>query len=121
MEYSSAVARYFDAPMRARELPRGAPGLVTGEAEDRTQGVWVRYELQVVEGVVRAVALQVFGCPHTVAAANLVAEWLEGQPVAAARGVDVQRLCTQLEVPIEKLGKLLRIEDALATCWRAAQ
>ena len=119
MEYSPAVTRYFEARGRAQELPRGAPGLVTGEAEDRTQGVWVRYELQLVDGVVRAVALQVFGCPHTVAAAHLVAEWLEGRAADTAQDADVRQLCAELDVPVEKLGKLLRIEDALAECWRA--
>lgn len=121
MEYSPAVVRVFDAPPRARELPRGEPGLVAGEGEDRTQGVWVRFELQVVAGVIRAVAVQVYGCPHTIAAARVVADWLEGRSIAAARGADVRALCAELDVPVEKLGKLLRIEDALAACWRAVQ
>ena len=120
MEYSAAVERRFAAPRHARELPAGSPGLVAGEAEDRTLHVWVRFELQVVDGVVRAVGFQAFGCPHTIAAASVVAEWLEGRGVEAARGLDVQALCTELEVPIEKLGKLLRIEDAVAACWRTA-
>ena len=118
MEYSPAVVRHFDAPRRARELPHGTPGLVSGEAEDRTLHVWVRFQLQVIEGVVRAAGFEVFGCPHTVAAASVVADWLEGRSVAEARKLDVRDLCAQLTVPVEKLGKLLRIEDAVAACWR---
>jgi NifU-like protein involved in Fe-S cluster formation len=53
-----------------------------------------------------------------VAAASAVADWLEGRSVAAARKLDVKEVCAELEVPIEKLGKLLRIEDAVAACWR---
>jgi hypothetical protein len=49
-----------------------------------------------------------------VAAADLVAERLEGQPVDSARRIDTRALMTALDVPIEKLGKLLRIEDAAA-------
>jgi NifU-like protein involved in Fe-S cluster formation len=120
MEYSPAVERHFAAPKMARELPPDLPGLVAGEAEDRTLHVWVRFQLQVVDGVVAAVAFQAFGCPHTVAAASAVAEWLEGRPAAVARGLDVKTVCAGLEVPVEKLGKLLRIEDAVAACWRAA-
>src|SRR6185503_18237093 len=100
MEYSLAVERRFAAPKKARELPAGSPGLVAGEAEDRTLHVWVRFQLQIVDGVVAAAGFQAFGCPHTLAAASAVAEWLEGRPV-------------------EKLGKLLRIEDAVAACCRA--
>jgi NifU-like protein involved in Fe-S cluster formation len=79
----------------------------------------VRFQLQIVDGVVKAAGFQVFGCPHTVAAASVVADWLEGRPVAAARELDVKAVCAELEVPVEKFGKLLRIEDAVAACLRA--
>ena len=118
MDYSSAVVRRFGALTRARELPDGTPGLVSGEAEDRTLHVWVRFQLQLIDGVVRAARYQAYGCPHALAAADLVAESLEGQAVAVARTVNVRAVCDPLEVPVEKLGKLLRIEDALAECWR---
>jgi NifU-like protein involved in Fe-S cluster formation len=118
MEYSSAVQRHFAAPQRARELHPGAPGLVTGEAEDRTLHVWVRFQLVVVEDVVVTAGFQAFGCPHTIAAASVVADWLEGRSVEAVRKLNVKTLCAELEVPIEKVGKLLRIEDAVAACWR---
>jgi NifU-like protein involved in Fe-S cluster formation len=121
MEYSPAVVRHFDAPSKARELPRGLPGLVSGEAEDRTLQVWVRFELQVADGVVRAAAFEVFGCPHTVAAASAVADWLEGRGVEEARRLSVRAVCAELDVPIEKIGKLLRIEDAVTACWRAME
>jgi NifU-like protein involved in Fe-S cluster formation len=120
MEYSAAVQRHFMAPKHARELPAGSPGLVAGEAEDRTLHVWVRFELQVVDGAVAAVGFQVFGCPHTMAAASAVAEWLEGRRLEEARELDVKAVCAELEVQVEKLGKLLRIEDAVAACCRAA-
>jgi NifU-like protein involved in Fe-S cluster formation len=119
MEYSPAVVRRFDAPKRARELPPGTSGLVSGEAEDRTLHVWIRFQMQLGDGVVRDSAFQVFGCPHTVAAASAVADWLAGRPVEAARTLDVRAVCAELDVPVEKLGKLLRIEDAVAACWRS--
>jgi NifU-like protein involved in Fe-S cluster formation len=120
MEYSPAVQRHFAAPHNVGELPSGSPSLVAGEAEDRTLHVWVRFQLQLDADVVGAVRFQVFGCPHTVAAASVVAEWLEGRAVAAARELDVKAVCAQLAVPAEKTGKLLRIEDAVAACLRAA-
>lgn len=120
MEYNSAVQRHFAVPKLARELPRGEPGLVAGEAEDRALHVWIRFELQTADGVVAAAGFQAFGCPHTIAAANVVAEWLEGRSIEAARKLDVKAVCAELEVPVDKLGKLLRIEDAVAACWRAA-
>lgn len=120
MEYSSEVVRRFDAPQRAGELPHGTPGLVSGEAEDRTQNVWIRFDLRVLDGAIQTVRFQAFGCPHTVAAADWAAEWLEGRPVEAAREIGAERVRAALEVPVEKLGKLLKVEDAAAACWRRA-
>ena len=71
MEYAEAVVRHFDAPERVGELPDGTPGLVSGESEDRSLHVWIRFQLQVVAGVIRAARFQAFGCPHTVAAASV--------------------------------------------------
>ena len=54
MEYNAAVQRHFAAPALARELPRGKPGLVAGEAEDRALHVWIKFELQIADGAVAA-------------------------------------------------------------------
>ena len=118
MEYSSEVVRRFGSPQRAGELPHGTTGLVSGEAEDRTLNVWARFQLRVIDGTIEAVRFRVFGCPHTVAAASWIAERLEGSPAASASRVDLEALKAELDVPVEKLGKLLRIEDAVAACWR---
>ena len=121
MEYSSEVLRRFGSPQRLIELTQGAPGaaVVAGEAEDRTLHVWVRFQLQVIEGIVQAVRFQVFGCPHTVAAASWTAEWLQGRPAESASRLDVREIEAALDVPVDKLGKLLRIEDAVLACARA--
>jgi NifU-like protein involved in Fe-S cluster formation len=118
MEYSSEVVRRFDSPRGAGELPHGTPGLVAGEAEDRALHVWVRFQLQVVDGVVKTARFSAFGCPHTVAAASRTAEWLEGRRLRGSR-LDLRALQAELEVPVEKLGKLIRIEDAVAACARS--
>ncbi len=116
MEYSSEVVRRFDSARGAGELPHGTPGLLAGEAEDRTLHVWVRLQLQVIDGVIQVARFAVFGCPHTVAAASRVAEWLEGKPVTDAARLDARALQAELGVPVDKLGKLLRIEDAVTAC-----
>ena len=119
MEYSPEVVRRFDSTRRAGELRTGLPGLVSGEAEDRTLGVWVRFQLQLNDGIVRAARFAAFGCPHTIAAADWAAERLEGARVAEIQALDVRAIQRELGLPVEKLGKLLRIEDALAACGRA--
>jgi len=119
MDYSSEVVRRFRSPRRAGVIAEDTPGVVSGEAEDRSLNVWLRFQVQVRDRRVDVVRFQAFGCPHTIAAADWIAERLEGDDVKALAELDVHAAARALAVPIEKLGKLLRIEDALVACWHA--
>ncbi len=115
MEYSAEVLRRFSES--TRQDPVSSVGaVVTGEAQDRTLGVWVRFQMDVVDGLIAGAAYEVYGCPHTVAAADWVAEWLTRRPLAAVSQLDMHVVAGELEVPVRKRGKLLRIEDALVAC-----
>ncbi len=93
--------------------------IVTGEAEDRTLNVWVRYQIQLRGEVIDSVRFEAYGCPHFVAAADWHAEQLEGRRGTALAEPDTAGVREALDVPTEKLGKLLVIENALAACARA--
>ena len=118
MDYSSEVEQRFLLPSRAGGFEKDTPGLVSGEAADRTLNVWIRFQIQVLDGTIRAARFNVYGCPYTVAAADWTAEWLEGRPGTALEEIGMLRRYKKLGVPVEKLGKLLLIEDAAAVCWR---
>ncbi len=119
MDYSLEVQQRFHSPQGAGEFAEGTPGLVTGEAEDRTLNVWVRVQVQFVGTVIRSVRFRVFGCPHMMAAAGWAAEALQGRESNALRELDMHEIRKILDTPLEKLGKLLVLEDALQACWRA--
>ena len=89
---------------------------VSGEAQDPTLGVWVKFQLEVADSRILAAEYEVFGCPHTVAATDWVAEWLSERPLETVKQLDMHLVARQLDVPVQKLGKLLRIEDALLAC-----
>jgi NifU-like protein involved in Fe-S cluster formation len=57
-----------------------------------------------------------FGCPHTIAAAAWVAEQASGSALRAALPEPAAALAQRFAAPVEKLGRLLIVEDA----WRAA-
>ena len=116
MDYGSEVEERFLSPSRVGEFEEGTPGLVSGEAQDRTLNVWIRFQVQVLDGAIRAARFNVYGCPYTVAATDWAAEWLEGRPSAALAKLEMRERRRALGVPIEKLGKLLVIEDAAAQC-----
>ncbi len=118
MDYDSQVRQRFLSAQRAGPLNDGASGPVSGEAEDRTLNVWVRFQLHLLDGAIHAVRYNVYGCPDTVAAAEWTAEWLEGRPAGALDELSMRQCLEVLGVPVEKLGKLLLLEDALAACRR---
>ncbi|HEY7672515.1 MAG TPA: iron-sulfur cluster assembly scaffold protein [Gammaproteobacteria bacterium] len=118
MDYSSEVAQRFRSSQRAGALAGETGSIVCGEAEDRSLNVWVRFCVRAHGGRLQKVQYEVFGCPHTIAAAAAAAEWLEGRDAGALNAWDAHVTARALEVPTEKLGKLLRIEDALRACGR---
>ena len=99
-------------------MNNGPSGLVSGEAEDRTLNVWIRFQLRILHGAIHTVRYNVYGCPHTVAAAEWTAERLEGRPAGALDELSMRTCLEILGIPVEKLGKLLLLEDALAECRR---
>jgi len=117
MDYSSEVKRRFESRGGNRDIAPETPGAsVAGEAEDKALNVWVRFEVQVRSGFIRGARFQVYGCPHTIAAASWTADWLQGKPAACLQRLDVECLRRDLGVPTQKVGKLLRIEDAVSAC-----
>jgi cysteine desulfurase len=98
----------------ARPVPAATAGQrLVGEAGAASLGTWVRFALNLQTGTVKDARVQVYGCPHTVAACHEVARRLAGQvPGQFAVGTpDQWRVAVR--APIEKLGRMLIIEDAL--------
>ena len=114
---STRARRYFLELPGAGVLPP-APGVQSGEAGSQDSGTQVRFQVATAAGVVTAARFQAYGCPHTLAVCAWLTEQLPGQRVAAIGApADWAR---EMSVPLEKLGRLLVVEDALnATLGRA--
>lgn len=119
MNYSPEVLQRFGLPQADGAFPDETEGVVRGEAEDRSLGIWIRFDVQVRDGLIRAVRFRLFGCPHAIAAASLICEQLENEPARSLSEIDVRAVADSLDLPVEKYGKLLKIEDALLACRRA--
>ena len=91
---------------------RGGTGWVTGSAEHRLSASALRWHWRVRDGIIDAVRYEVRGCPDLIAATELAAVALEGQP-AASPVLDLRQIATQISAPAEKLGKLFTVEDAM--------
>ena len=118
--YSVRTLALFRELPGAGALPAGAGHVAVGEAEALERGAWVRFEARIDSGRVVDCRFQAWGCPHTLAAAALArGDLLERRPGAAVP-VDAARLARELDVPAEKMGRLLVVEDAARALLAAA-
>ncbi len=114
MIYNELTRWYFESAPTAGELT-GA-GVFRGAAGSPAQGTWVQFDLQVNAGEVQAARFLAFGCPHVIAVSAWLAEQSAGKPVRQELIENVLELRHRFAVPVEKMGRLLTVEDA----WRAA-
>jgi NifU-like protein involved in Fe-S cluster formation len=118
MNYSNLTWRHFGNPACAGILTGAA--VRRGAAGSRAQGTWVQFDVRTgahsQESTVEAVRFLAYGCPHVIAVADWVAHQAVGGHAEPVLPESVHALRERFEVPIEKLGRLLIIEDA----WIAA-
>jgi nitrogen fixation NifU-like protein len=116
-DYSQTVADHFAHPRNAG-IPSGDPEtLFRGEAGDREQGVQVVFYIRAVECHIEAIGFQAYGCPHTIAACSLATERLGGEPIEALLAISPESLADALDLPIEKMGRMLVVQDTLRNCF----
>jgi NifU-like protein involved in Fe-S cluster formation len=116
MKYSALTRQYFESAACAGTLP----GAFRGAAGDRVQGTWVQFDVQCQADRITEARFLVFGCPHTIAAAAWLAEAVTGSSARRGLPASAQALRARFEVPVEKLGRLLIVEDALKRALDAA-
>jgi NifU-like protein involved in Fe-S cluster formation len=114
MNYNDLTRNYFESAANAGELE--GPGVFRGAAGNRDQGTWVQFDLRIHDGAVSEARFLAFACPHTIAVAAWLAEQAVGGRLQPILPESVQVLRDRFAVPVEKMGRLLVIEDA----WLAA-
>lgn len=119
MNYSAATRRHFYEPSNAGGMAGVAADRVRGEAGSAETGTWVVFWARIEGQRVVAMSFQALACPHVIAACSRTTELLAGKALAAARAFDPKLLMAELQVPPDKLGRLLIVEDALRNCFAA--
>jgi hypothetical protein len=114
MNYNELTRSYFESVANVGELE--GPGVFRGAAGNREQGTWVQFDLRINDGAVSEARFLAFACPHTIAVAAWLAEQAVGGQVKPVLPESVPALRDRFAVPVEKMGRLLIIEDA----WLAA-
>jgi NifU-like protein involved in Fe-S cluster formation len=121
MDYSAEVRQRFASPHGVGELQPG-PDVISAIAGTVEQGAKYWLYARVRAERIEELKYRVYGCPHTIAAASLAADQLRGVTLEQIEDWNWRKIASKLDVPAQKRGKLLLLEDAvrlLARAWRA--
>jgi cysteine desulfurase len=113
-----ARLRAFSPAWNSSVSPWPGQPVATGEAGGPGQDTWVRIHMLVDGDVVKDARFQAYGCPHTLGVAAWMATQLPGRRREALQPGTPTEWASAHSVPVEKLGRLLVIEDAVRACLR---
>jgi cysteine desulfurase len=95
----------------------GEANVLTAEAGAPGEETWVRFHLTVEGGIVKSARFKAYGCPHTLAVMDSLTHRLPGRRRVDGPPGTPAVWSEELSVPVEKLGRLLVVEDALLACF----
>jgi len=113
---SPEVRHLFSTLPGAGVIEDSAGEVIRGEAGGLVQEAWVRFHLLIAHGTVKDARFQAYGCPHTLAVSAWLTGQLPGRRLSEVLVDEPAHWARVLSVPIEKLGRLLVVEDALRAC-----
>jgi NifU-like protein involved in Fe-S cluster formation len=111
IHYNEQVRRRFASPLHAGSAEGWQAAASRGAAT-------VVLSADVAADRVVKSRFRVLGCPHLVAASELICEEIEGRRVADLRQLQLRDILDRLEIPVEKTGLILLLEDAIEALLR---
>ena len=113
--YNEAVEAYFSRPVGEYA------GDHEGQAGSIAAGTWIGLRAGVQEGCLTNVDFRAFACPQIIAVCHWLRDDLEGRQVKACQRFDRENVRQMFDIPFEKAGKLLILQDALARLLASIQ
>ena len=109
--YNQEVRTLFSAPVHAGDLKGDYPQVVVVETQESEQGARLVLSVGVKQWKIAEIRFRAWGCPHLLAGAEVFCSAMEGGPVDAFSHFGIVDLIEQLDVPVQKTGRMLLIED----------
>jgi NifU-like protein involved in Fe-S cluster formation len=119
-QYSPLVMEHFERPRNVGRLAKG-PGVIAARTGSVAQGTAFLLTVRVDDEAVQSMGFEAYGCPHCIAAASWLTQRLVGALRSDLAAWSWREASSVLEVPAEKRGRLLLLEDAvrqLADHWQ---
>jgi len=123
MTYSAAVQDHFEHPRHVGVLDAADPAVGTGVAGALSQGAVIRLQIRInAQGLIADSRFKAYGCPATIAAGSLAAEWVRGRTPAQALVISNQQIAETLALPPLKIHCAVLAENAVKAAladWRS--
>ena len=110
--YNEEVRARFENPVHAGDLDGDYAQVLHTDIAESRNGARLVLCAGLNDGKIAALRFRARGCPHLVAAAELVCSRLEGADPAQLAAVSATELKGRLAVPEGKTGRMLLVEDA---------
>jgi nitrogen fixation NifU-like protein len=115
--YNQAVRDTFHSPAHAGDLSRDYPHVLRAVAAESENGSRLVLAAGVADELILEMRYRVWGCPHLIAAAEILCKEREQAAVAGLSVFALAELMELLAIPVEKTGRILLLEDALNLLW----
>lgn len=106
-DYSDRVRQLFADVAHAGDAAGPVAEAARGDAR-------LRLSAELDGGRLTRLAFRVYGCPHLIAAAEAFCAAYEGRRAADLDGFSAAATIEELGIPVEKTGRILLLEDAIA-------
>ena len=110
--YAAQVEEHFERPHNAGRF-KPDPDVIQVDAGRVAQGAVFHLSARVGRGGVEAARFEAYGCPHCIAAASWLTDRLPGMTADDLDRWSWREAAQALEVPAEKHGRLLLLEDGV--------
>ena len=112
-QYSAVVLDYFGEPRHAGDPDPDAGQTVSASVSAGGAGPRITLAGTTADGGVwTQLTWRIFGCPHTMAAAEAACRRFTGAKISAPTEFRFVKLVEDLDIPVEKTGRVLLLEDA---------
>lgn len=110
--YNEEVRACFENPVHAGDLQGDYAQVLNATVAAPGEGARLVLYAGLIDGKIAALRFRARGCPHLIAAAEVLCSSLEGADLAQLAAVSASKLMDRLAVPASKTGRLLLVEDA---------
>lgn len=111
--YNCLTLQYFENPVHAGDLDEQYSVRARALVEESMAGARVEMVVGLLDGKLKECRYRVFGCPHLLAACEWLCSYYEGKTLLELQQFRAADCMVVLQVPIEKTGRILLLEDAI--------